>query len=226
MYACMHNCYHSVHIYNFICLESINSSPLSRRHAIRRSPQCSRRKVYKEESSFIDVSGFVDPTDPTEPAARQRGNSAGVESQRGSSFGKESRTKSLENVLQSGSDSVSELEKTVNLGSKPGNSDQLMTKERIELESSKKISPVVMRKAMDMKRSRDRCGTLFDEDDNTSPITRPRHNIGSGTAAAAAAAASKSEVCMYLCACGNVRIIVTITEEPIKEGGTLQSPKN
>ena len=140
----------------------------------------------------------MDATDPTEPAVRQRGGSAGVESQRGS-LGRESRTKSLENVLQSGSDSVSDLEKTVNLGSKPDSSDQLMTKARIELESSKKISPVVMRKAMDMKRSRDRCGTLFDDDDSISPITHLRHNIGSGTAAAAAAAASKSEVCVSLC---------------------------
>ena len=151
--------------------------------------------MVKEEEN---LSGFVDPTDPAGPMARQRGGSNVVESQRDSTLGKESRTKSLEDILQSGLDDISELEKTVNLGPKVDSSDHLMTKEKIELESSKKISPVVMRKAMDLKRGRDRRGTLFDEDDS-SPVLRPKHGIMSGTAAAAAAAASKSEVCVCLC---------------------------
>ena len=182
-------------------VDAVNSSPLCRRPAVRRSP-LSRKKIVKEEEN---TSGFVDSSDTTGPMVRQRGGSSVVESHQDSAFGKESRTKSLGNILQSDSDNISELEKTVNLGPKVDNSDQLVTKEKLELESSKKISPVVMRKAMDMKRGRDRRGTLFDEDD-TSPVLRHKHNIVSGTAAAAAAAAaaSKSEVCVkfvYVCLC-------------------------
>ena len=175
-------------------VDAVNSSPLCRRHAVRRSP-LSRKKNVKEEEN---TSGFVDPSDPTGPMARQRGGSSVVESRRDPTLVRE-RTKSLEDILQSGSDNISELEKTVNLGPRVDNSDQLVTKEKLELESSKKISPVVMRKAMDLKRGRDRRGTLFDEDD-TSPVSRHKHNVVSGTAAAAAAAAaaSKLEVCAYV----------------------------
>ena len=121
-----------------------------------------------------------------------------VESRQDSSLGKENRTKSLEDGLQSSSDSVSDLEKTVNFGSKEDSLvNQFINKEKLELESSKKVSPVVIRKAMDLPRGRDRRGTLFDDD--TSPILRHKHNVTSGTAAAAAAAAaaSKSEVYKY-----------------------------
>lgn len=180
-----------------------STSPLSRRHAVRRSPH-TKKKVFKEAKelgeSFVDVGDLINPIDPTGPMARQRGGSTVVESYRDSKLSKDSRTKSMEDVLQSTSDSVSELEKTVNFGPKEDNVGQLVSKEKLELESSKKVSPVVMRKAMDLPKGRDRRGTLFDEDD-TSPMLRHKHNVVSGTAAAAAAAAaaaSKSEVSLYV----------------------------
>lgn len=184
----------------FICVDNNSDSSLSRRHAIRRSPH-SRKKMAKDlrEASFTEVDDFSDLTNPTEPVERQRIGSAVVEStHRDFSLGRQYRTKSLENVLETLSpDNVSELEKTVNLGPKQSSLDRFVAKEKVELESSKKVSPVVMRKAVDLQKGRDRRGTLFDDDDTSPLLLRHKHNITSGTAAAAAAAAaaSKSEVC-------------------------------
>ena len=177
-----------------------SASPLARRHAIRRSPHTTKKQIAKEFSQpIIDVVDSVEPTDPndpTDPMPRQRGGSAVIDSRRDSSLSKESKTKSLEDILQSSSDSVSDLEKTVDFGPKEVTAvSQFVNKEKLELESSKKVSPVVIRKAMDLPRGRERHGTLFGDDDS-SPILRHKHNVMSGTAAAAAAAAaaSKSEV--------------------------------
>lgn len=187
----------------FIHVDSFNnqSSPLFRKRAVRRSPHSVKKPVVKEtkefkeerELSFTDTGEFGDFVNVTEPVARQRGGSTVFVPHQ--ETGIESRSKSVTGVLETSSGGVSDLEKTVNFGE---NSDHLVAKEKLELESSKKVSPVVMRKAVDLQRSRERRGTLFDDDDDDDlgPSSRPKHNIISGTAAAAAAAAaaSKSEV--------------------------------
>ena len=144
----------------------------------------------------MDADNFLNPTDPIGPVARERGGTNVVETRHEPMLSKENKAKSLEDIFRSSSDNVSELEKTVNFGPKEDSLGRHGTKEKLELES-KKVSPIVMRKAMELPRSRHHRGTLFGDDD-ASPVLRHKHNVVSGTAAAAAAAAaSKSEVCVY-----------------------------
>ena len=154
-----------------------------------------KEKREERQPSFIDSSDEYVTT--TESDMRQRVSSYSVESRKdnSSSLGREYRTKSVVSPTRSSyvdSTAVSDLEKTVEMVKVEGtNSDHRTSKEKLVLESLTKVSPVVVKKAMDMKRCRDRPGPLFDDEE--SSLFRPKQNTHSGTAAAAAAAAAASK---------------------------------
>ncbi|XP_065884487.1 uncharacterized protein [Dysidea avara] len=186
---------------------SSDSSPaLSRKHAVRRSPHNKRKMNVQEakekreerEPLFTDSSGEHNSGEYNTALVnvRQRGGSYSIETRRDatSSLGREYRTKSVVSPTRSSftDSTVSELETTVELVKEDDNkSDHRSSKEKLVLESSAKVSPIVMRKAMDMKRCRDRPGPLFDDDEPTH--YKSKQSILSGTAAAAAAAAAASK---------------------------------
>jgi len=157
--------------------------------------QREEREPLFTDSSSGEYNTIISTT--TKPFERQRGGSYSIETRRDatSSFEKEHRSKSVLSPTRSSytnSTTISELEQTVEIVKEEDNkSDHRGSKGKIVLESSTKVSPVVVKKAMDMQRCRDRPSPLFDDDEPVHHRNKP--SVISGTAAAAAAAAAASQ---------------------------------
>jgi len=207
----MHACNTTQYAYCFSCYvgSSDNSPALCRKHAVRRSPHSKRKMDVQEakenrerrelEPLFTDSSSGEYNATTTQTSMRQRGGSYSIETHQNaaSSFGKEYRSKSVISPTRppfTHSTTVSELEQTVEMvKDEDSKSDHQIFKEKLVLESSGKVSPVVVKKAMDMQRCRDRPSPLFDDEEPVQYRHSGKSSVIGNTAAAAAAAAAASQ---------------------------------